>query len=662
MRPIAALLYAALALTLACAPASSITRSGQGVLPSETIHQLGRGVFEVVVPKVNDDGIKYRDPLPVELLPYGQRNDKFVGIGTAFAISPTRFVTAAHVIPAHVATSRERYYLRDSSGATHEIGQITKYSQYRDLIEFELIEPWGNVVPLVAKSNVEIGEPVLTVGNARGEGIVLRSGSITSLTHEPVAGQWKFLRFSAPASPGNSGGPLVDTAGRVLGIVVRKSEAENLNYAVPIDEVNKLSSEKSEFFLKGISISEDHSQTFVDWRFASPLPASLASLRQASRRSFSESLSTWLSEFDIKHAKDIFPNHPMLKVFLRESVVPFGLARFALDGNGRWDITRTNYTEREVAPGQKAYLSEAADKAGGDMILERPRAISLSTFFGSPKALGDALAHNYSWAITFAGQRIAVETLGEPAEKERWSDDYGRPWFTYVWELKRSDEVVVLNCLTNPAGWACTWRKVGVPLAESLRVAAKRMARRTTLSYYGNIKDWVEFLALPETYRPKLFANATVRFDKTLTFEFRPFSGQVDIPFLSETSVLFAVPSIDPSSLKEERIIDVRIVPRKDKLYSFGVQEVLEPVPQSSEKHTQFWKNLKNGSPPYDGVLLVDGKTNVIRRVAQPPKWGGGRIRTYYCRSGNDDAKAELQASCKKFQETVTVARAAANE
>src|SRR6185295_5124766 len=102
---------ASLILALAaCGEGAAVTRSGQIVLPAETVRHLGRSVFEVVVPKPGDGAIKYKEPLPVDLLPFAERNDKFIGIGTAFAISKTRFVTAAHVIPAHVATITDRYY------------------------------------------------------------------------------------------------------------------------------------------------------------------------------------------------------------------------------------------------------------------------------------------------------------------------------------------------------------------------------------------------------------------------------------------------------------------------------------------------------------------------------------------------------------------------
>ncbi len=43
-------------------------------------------MFQVVVPRIEDDGVQYKEPFPVDLLPFEERNDKFVGIGTAFAI------------------------------------------------------------------------------------------------------------------------------------------------------------------------------------------------------------------------------------------------------------------------------------------------------------------------------------------------------------------------------------------------------------------------------------------------------------------------------------------------------------------------------------------------------------------------------------------------
>ena len=141
------------------------------------------------------------------------------------------------------------------------LGTSSSIPQYRDLTEFELVSPLQGVVPLESAKGVNIGDAVLTVGNALGSGIVVRSGSLTSFTPEEMEGRWKFIRFTAPASPGNSGGPLVDKTGRVAGVVVRRSDAENLNYAVPIEELDNMSASSAELWIRGLSFAEDNGES-----------------------------------------------------------------------------------------------------------------------------------------------------------------------------------------------------------------------------------------------------------------------------------------------------------------------------------------------------------------------------------------------------------------
>ncbi|HEY8287755.1 MAG TPA: serine protease, partial [Acetobacteraceae bacterium] len=68
-----------------------------------------------------------------------------------------------------------------------------------------------------------LNQVVYSVGNALGTGIVIRDGLYTSDTPEQQDGSWKWMRFSAAASPGNSGGPLLDASGKLIGVVLMKS-------------------------------------------------------------------------------------------------------------------------------------------------------------------------------------------------------------------------------------------------------------------------------------------------------------------------------------------------------------------------------------------------------------------------------------------------------
>jgi len=58
-------------------------------LLSNTLDMISKAVFEVVVSKPIKDSLSYERPLPMKLLPFSIRTDKYYSIGTAFAVSPT---------------------------------------------------------------------------------------------------------------------------------------------------------------------------------------------------------------------------------------------------------------------------------------------------------------------------------------------------------------------------------------------------------------------------------------------------------------------------------------------------------------------------------------------------------------------------------------------
>jgi putative serine protease PepD len=81
---------------------------------------------------------------------------------------------------------------------------------------------------------IQPGAPVLAIGSPLGLGGSVSSGSVSAL--RSFEGD-QYIQFSAPISPGNSGGPLVDAQGQVIGITVAKlvgGGAEGLAFALPV--------------------------------------------------------------------------------------------------------------------------------------------------------------------------------------------------------------------------------------------------------------------------------------------------------------------------------------------------------------------------------------------------------------------------------------------
>ena len=76
----------------------------------------------------------------------------------------------------------------------------------------------------------EVGEPSSWSGLPYGYGGTVSTGVVSAIRD-------RYVQFSAPVSPGSSGGPVLDADGRVIGVAAAKVEgpgAEGLSFAIPI--------------------------------------------------------------------------------------------------------------------------------------------------------------------------------------------------------------------------------------------------------------------------------------------------------------------------------------------------------------------------------------------------------------------------------------------
>ncbi len=100
-------------------------------------------------------------------------------------------------------------------------------------------------VEVVSSSTLRVGEPVIAIGNPYGLVGSLTTGVISalgrSLTEEDYAGGYaipNIIQTSTPINPGNSGGPLLNAAGKVIGITTAiVSESQGLGFAVPSNTI-----------------------------------------------------------------------------------------------------------------------------------------------------------------------------------------------------------------------------------------------------------------------------------------------------------------------------------------------------------------------------------------------------------------------------------------
>jgi len=93
---------------------------------------------------------------------------------------------------------------------------------------------------IVGSSTLEVGDPVIAVGNPYGLAGSMTTGIVSALgrtiTEEMTGGYAiaNVIQTSAPINPGNSGGPLLDYQGQVVGITTAiVSDSQGLGFAIP---------------------------------------------------------------------------------------------------------------------------------------------------------------------------------------------------------------------------------------------------------------------------------------------------------------------------------------------------------------------------------------------------------------------------------------------
>ena len=82
------------------------------------------------------------------------------------------------------------------------------------------------------------GEAVYAIGNSKGEGLCIVEG-IVSDVHRKI-GAIDAIMISAPVTHGNSGGPVFDAEGKLLGIVQSgRTDVSAMNYVIPVKMISE---------------------------------------------------------------------------------------------------------------------------------------------------------------------------------------------------------------------------------------------------------------------------------------------------------------------------------------------------------------------------------------------------------------------------------------
>jgi len=161
------------------------------------------------------------------------KKDEKTGSGSAFAYGDGLLITARHVL-----VNMEYAVITDDSGNRYRVEQLIDADEASD-VAVCLMPSGCEAVPLEGdRTYPPRGEAVTAIGSQFGVLNLVSMGNVSGIWK---AAEADFILFTAPVSGGNSGGPLLDSKGHVIGVVIGTYEkGQNLNVASPLEYVHNL--------------------------------------------------------------------------------------------------------------------------------------------------------------------------------------------------------------------------------------------------------------------------------------------------------------------------------------------------------------------------------------------------------------------------------------
>jgi len=152
-----------------------------------------------------------------------------LGTGSGFVLPGGLVVTNRHVVGEPVEVSLNSW---DGRSLSAEVTGVTTDS---DLAVLRLGEGADLPAATIRERPAEVGEAVLAVGYPGGGPVTVSTGRVVAIVDGQVLGEaTEVLLVDAPIRRGNSGGPLLDEQGLVIGVVFALEEGTNRGVAVPV--------------------------------------------------------------------------------------------------------------------------------------------------------------------------------------------------------------------------------------------------------------------------------------------------------------------------------------------------------------------------------------------------------------------------------------------
>lgn len=158
--------------------------------------------------------------------------------GSGFFFNSEGMIATNH----HVLEGGTYFFIRPATEDKYYCATVLSVDEENDLAILQIYSTYKTTSYLTfSDKDVSIGDSVYVSGYPQGIDLTISNGIISNNKHIPLFSQGEFFLITAAATSGNSGGPVIDTSGEVIGIITAKYfEAENMNLVRPINYLKDL--------------------------------------------------------------------------------------------------------------------------------------------------------------------------------------------------------------------------------------------------------------------------------------------------------------------------------------------------------------------------------------------------------------------------------------
>jgi len=161
-------------------------------------------------------------------------NDQPVSLGSGFFINEKGDVATNQ----HVLEGSVKAVIKTTNGEKAKILSVKSYNLELDLLIAETSLKDVQPLPIGDSDIITVGEDIVAIGNPAGLEGSISKGIISGIRKLK---DYKYIQITAPISPGSSGGPVFNIAGKVIGIATAYLDfGQSLNFAMPVNYLREL--------------------------------------------------------------------------------------------------------------------------------------------------------------------------------------------------------------------------------------------------------------------------------------------------------------------------------------------------------------------------------------------------------------------------------------